>query len=124
MPATAKPKTIAQYINAAPRETREKLQVMLKCLRKAAPKAEEGLKWGMPALSYDRILFMFAAFRQHVSLYPTPGVIKAFAKELAGLKTSEGTIQFPLDKPMPLLLIRRIAVYRVKQVKEKDAKWM
>lgn len=123
MPAKSKPKTIAEYISASPAEARARLRAMLECLRKAAPKAEEGLKWGMPALSYGRILFMFVAFKQHISFYPTPAVIKAFAKELAGFKISEGTIQFPLDKPLPLLLIRRIAVYRVKEVKEKDPKW-
>jgi uncharacterized protein YdhG (YjbR/CyaY superfamily) len=124
MPAKSKPKTITEYINASPVGARARLREMLNCLRKAAPKAEEGLKWSMPALSYDRILFMFAAFKQHISLYPTPAVIKAFARELAGFKISEGTIQFPLDKPLPLMLIRRIAVFRVKEVKEKDAKWM
>ncbi len=128
MPAQAKPKTIAQYINAAPEGTRKKLQEMLECLRKAAPGAEEGLKWGMPALSYGRILFTFAGFKQHVSLFPTPAVIKAFAKELSKQpslrRASPSAIQFPLDKPLPLALIRKIARFRVQAVVEKDAKWM
>lgn len=72
----------------------------------------------------DRILFIFAGFKKHASLFPTPSVTQAFAKQLAGFNTSEGgTIQFPLDKPLPLPLIRRIAKFRVKEVREKDAKW-
>lgn len=120
----AKPKTISDYIAGAAPEARLKLRELLDCLRKVAPGAEESLKWGMPALSYDRILFMFAAFKKHISFFPTPSVTEAFAKELAGFNTSEGgTIQFPLDQPLPLPLIRRIAGFRIKEVREKDAKW-
>lgn len=109
MPAKAKPKTIDEYINARPEEAREKLRTMLDTLRKAAPGAKESLKWGTPALSYDRILFIFAAFKHHISLYPTPAVVKSFAKELSKYKTSAATIQFSLDKPLPLPLIRKVA---------------
>ncbi|MDY6982924.1 MAG: DUF1801 domain-containing protein [Pseudomonadota bacterium] len=119
-----KPKTVEGYIAAAAPQAQDRLREMLACLRKAAPKAEEALKWSSPALSYGTILFMFAAFKKHVSLYPTPSVIRAFENELKDYKTSSSTIQFPLDKPLPAKLIRRIADYRVTQVLEKGATWM
>lgn len=97
---------------------------MLKCLRDAAPNADESIKWGNPALSYDTILFIFAAHKNHISLYPTPAVIKTFAAELKPLKTSSSTIQFPLDKPLPASLVTKIASYRVMDVLENKAKWM
>ena len=123
MPGKAKPKTVTEYIEEAAPEARERLREMLECLRKAAPGAEEALKWSMPALCYDRILFTFAAFKNHISLFPTPSAVHAFARDLEKFKTSEGTIQFPLDAPLPQALIRRIASFRVREAVEKDAKW-
>jgi len=69
----------------------------------------------VPAFSYQRILFTFAAFKHHISLYPTPSAVKAFAKDLSEYKTSSSTIQFPLDKPLPLPLIHKIAAFRVRE---------
>ncbi len=123
-PNKEKPKNISEYINAAPEEAQDKLREMLASLRKAAPGAEESLKWGQPALSYEWILFQFAAFKHHISLYPTPSAVKAFAKDLSGFKTSSSTIQFPLDKPLQLSLIRKIALFRVRESEEKGVKWM
>jgi len=97
---------------------------MRACLRKAAPGAEENLKWGMPAFSQRRILFTYAGYRHHIGFYPTPDAVTAFAKDLKQFKTAKGSIQFPLDKPLPLSLIRKIAAFRVRQVNEQDAKWM
>lgn len=114
---------IAEYINAAPKEAQKKLREMLACIRKAAPGAEEGLKWGMPAFSYRRILVTFKAFKHHIGFYPTPSAVNAFAKELSKFKTAIASIQFPLDKPMPLALIRKITAFRVKESLEEDAKW-
>ena len=118
-----KPQTIEEYINAAPKDAQKRLREMLTCLRKAAPGAKEGIKWGQPALSYNRILFTFAAFKTHISLYPTPSVVKAFAKDLAEFKTSGSTIQFPLDKPLPSVLVQKISEFRVRESIEKDVKW-
>jgi len=123
-PGNKKPESITEYIDAAPEAAREKLREMLACLRKAAPGAREELKWGAPALSYQRILFTFAAFKHHVALYPTPSAVKAFAEELAEFKTSSSTIQFPLDRPLPLALIEKIAAFRVQESEERDARWM
>lgn len=119
----ARPKTITEYINSAPKETRKKLREMRACISASAPGASEGLKWGMPAFSYKRILVTFAAFKHHIGFYPTPSAVKAFAKDLAKYSTASGSIQFPLEKPLPLPLIRKITAFRVRESIEKDRKW-
>ena len=124
MAKTEKSKTVPEYIRAAPKEAQKKLREMRACLRKAAPKAQESLKWGMPAFSHKRILFTYAGFKHHIGFYPTPSAVRAFAKDLSKFKAAKGSIQFPLDKPLPLPLIRKIAAFRVKEEKDKDAKWM
>ena len=123
--ATKKPKptTVTEYINAAPKESRQKLREMRKTIRAAAPGATEGLKWSMPGYSYGRILVTFAAFKHHIGFYPTPSAVKAFSKELAAYKTASGSIQFPLDKPLPLDLVRKITAFRVRESVEEDKKW-
>jgi uncharacterized protein YdhG (YjbR/CyaY superfamily) len=118
-----KPKTVGEYIDAAPDGARRKLREIRACVRSAAPGAEEGLKWGMPAFSYERILVAFAAFTHHIGFYPTPSALKAFAKDIAKFKNAKGSVQFPLDKPLPLALIRKITKFRVKESTEAGVKW-
>ena len=124
VPKKEKPKSITEYINAAPKEARKKLREIRGCLRQAAPGADESLKWGMPAFSYHRILFTFGGYKHHIGFYPTRSALNAFAKDLSKFKTSSGTVQFPLDRPLSLPLIRKIAIFRVRESKEKDARWM
>ena len=81
------------------------------------------MKWGMPAFSFRRILVTFAAHKNHVGFYPTPSAVKAFAKELSKFNTARGSIQFPLEKPLPLPLIRKITEFRVQESLEQDRKW-
>ncbi|MGB8495754.1 MAG: DUF1801 domain-containing protein [Candidatus Acidiferrum sp.] len=119
----ARPKSITDYINATPKEARKKLREMRACIRKAAPGAKESLKWGMPAFSYRRILVTFAAFKHHIGFYPTPLAVRAFANDLRKFATAMGSIQFPLDKPLPLPLIRKITAFRVRESIEQDKKW-
>jgi|SRR5271169_4153442 len=119
----ALPKNITEYINAAPKEAQKKLRQMRPCIRTSAPGAEESLKWGMPAFSYQRILVTFAAFKHHIGFYPTPSAVSAFAKDLSKFTTSESSIRFPMDKPLPLPLIRKIASFRVREGIKKDRKW-
>jgi uncharacterized protein YdhG (YjbR/CyaY superfamily) len=119
----AHPQTIEEYIDATPKETQKKLREILFCIRKAAPGAKEGLKWGMPGFSYGRVLVTFAAFDRHIGFYPTPSAVRAFAKELSSFTTSSATIRFPLDKPLPLTLIRKITQFRVRESVEQDKKW-
>ena len=77
----------------------------------------------MPAFSYKRILVTFAAHKNHIGFYPTPSAVKAFSKELAKFNTARGSIQFLLEKPLPLPLIRRITAFRVRESIEQDQKW-
>jgi uncharacterized protein YdhG (YjbR/CyaY superfamily) len=121
--ALAKPKTVGEYLAAADQPARAKLRQIRQTVRTAAPKAVESLKWGMPAHSYKRILVMYAAFKNHVSLFPGTPTIRAFRKELARHDTSGSTVRFPLDQPLPLSLIRKLTVHRVKACLEKDGKW-
>jgi uncharacterized protein YdhG (YjbR/CyaY superfamily) len=119
----ARPSTVAEYIEAAAKEARPKLRSMRATIRKAAPGATESLKWGMPSVSYRRVLVVYAAFRNHIGFYPTPSAVKAFAKELKPYKSASGSVQFPLDDPLPLALVRRITQFRARESREKDAKW-
>lgn len=122
--AMPKPATIAEYIRSAPREAQENLRELYAILRKTAPGATEAIKWRTPVFEEKRILFAFAAFKSHVNFMPTPSVIKAFRKELAQYKIGQGSIQFPHDMRLPKALIRRMAALRVKELREKDVKWM
>src|ERR1700687_3782806 len=119
----ARPKSIAEYIHAAPKEARKKLREMRACIRASAPGAKESLKWGMPAFSYRRILVTFGAFKHHIGFFPTPAAVRAFANDLSKLATASASVQFPLEKPLPLPLIRKITAFRVRESIEKDRKW-
>ena len=123
MVSKLKPTNIEEYINAAPVDLQKKLIQLHDCIRKAAPGAIENLKWNMPAYSYDKILVTFAVFKHHIGFYPMPSAIKAFAKDLAKYKTAEGSVQFPHDQPLPLALIRKIVMFRVKESKDGVIKW-
>jgi uncharacterized protein YdhG (YjbR/CyaY superfamily) len=120
----ARPKTVAEYIDAAPKESRAKLKEMRGILKKAAPGASEAIKWGAPTLAYKRILFAYNAIKGNISFMPTPPVIKAFAKEIKGYASGKATVKVPLEKPLPKSLITKMAKYRVKESKEKDVRWM
>jgi uncharacterized protein YdhG (YjbR/CyaY superfamily) len=121
-PKRARPKSISEYINAAPKEAQKKLREMRACIRESAPGAAESMKWGMLTLSYRRILVVFAAHKNHIGFYPTPSAVKAFAKDLSKFATAKGSIQFPLEKPLPLSLIRKITAFRVRESIEEDKK--
>lgn len=123
MPRT-RPQTISEYISFAPREAQQHLQKLYAVLKKAAPNATEAIKWGSPVFEEGRILFAFSAHKSHINFAPTPAALDAFRDELAKHKTGKGTLQIPYDKPVPVDLIRRIALFRVKDVRENDARWM
>lgn len=116
--------TVAEYIAQASKPAQKRLREMRALLKKAAPKATEAIKWGVPTFSHTRILFAYGAYKTHVSLMPTPPVVKMFAKELKDYKTSKAGIRFSLEKPLPKAIITKIAKRRVKESKEKDIRWM
>ena len=119
-----KPTTVDEYIKAAPKEAQEMLREIRAVLKKVAPKAREALKWGSPVFEEGRILFSYSAHKSHLNFSPTGPAMKPFKAELAKFKTGKDTIQFPYDKPLPKALIRKVATFRAKQVKESDARWM
>ena len=121
---TTKPTTVDQYINAAPMEAREKLIEIREILKNVAPNATEALKWGSPVFEEKRILFAYTAFKSHLNFMPTHSSMIPFKKELAKYITGKDTIQFPYNKPLPKTLIRKIATFRARDVRENDARWM
>lgn len=118
-----KPASIEEYIDASAPEVQERLWKLHECIRKAAPGATEGLKWGMPAYLYDKILVTFAVFKNHIGFYPMATAIQAFAESLAKYKTAEGSVQFSLNMPLPLPLITKMVKFRVKESKAGTIKW-
>jgi uncharacterized protein YdhG (YjbR/CyaY superfamily) len=122
--AKSKSKTVTEYINAAPKEARENLRELRSILREVAPEAKETLKWGSPVFEEKRILFSYTAFKLHLNFMPTRSTLAFFKDELATYTTGKDTIQLPYDKPLPKALIRKIAAYRARDVRENDARWM
>jgi uncharacterized protein YdhG (YjbR/CyaY superfamily) len=117
------PSSIEEYIEAAPAETQDKLLQLHEAIRSCAPGAVEGLKWRMPAYSYQKILVTWAVFRNHIGFYPMPSAIKAFANDLKNYNTAKGSVQFPLDRKLPVPLIKKMVKFRVKESKEGTIKW-
>ncbi len=107
--------TIDAYIGACPKEVRTTLEKLRATIRTAAPDATEAIKYGLATFVYHGNLVHFGAFKNHIGFYPAPSGIRAFAKELASYKVSTGAIQFPLDKPLPLSLIKKIVLFRVEE---------
>lgn len=120
----AKPKTVEEYIKSAPEYAKEKLNEIRSLLKSLVPNASEELKWGQPVFIEKRILFSYAAFKNHLTFMATGPALEPFRSELSALKTGKDTIQLDYNKPLPKDLIKRIAQYRHKDVIENDAKWM
>ena len=120
----SKPNTVDQYIQAAPEHARQKLSELRSLLKSVAPNASEDLKWGRPVLIEKRILFSYAAFKNHITWMPTGPALIPFSEELSTFKTGKDTIQFPYDQPLPEELIKKIAAFRYRDVMENDARWM
>jgi uncharacterized protein YdhG (YjbR/CyaY superfamily) len=107
--------TIEEYIATFPYHIQKKLKEIRATIKKAAPEAEEKISYQMPAFNLKGNLVYFAGYTSHIGFYPTSSGVEAFKKELAGYKTSKGTIHFPIDKPLPLDLIANIVVFRLKE---------
>ena len=113
----AAPKTVSEYLARVPRPARSVLAKLRSAVRSRVPKnAVEVISYGIPALKTDKVLVWYAAFSDHCSLFPTSSVIEQFKNELKPYATSKGTILFPLDKPLPVALIKRIVKARVSQI--------
>lgn len=108
-------KTIDEYISQFPSDVAKKLVSFKKTIQEVAPQATEAIKYGIPTFTLNGNLVHFAAYTSHIGFYPTPSAIEHFKKELSDYKMAKGSIQFPLNTPLPFPLIRRIVEYRVKQ---------
>ena len=109
------PRDIDEYIAAFPKNIQGLLQQMRHAIREAAPQAQEAISYQMPAFKQNGTLVYFAAFKNHLSLFPTGSGVEAFKEKLTKYNTSKGTIQFPLDEPLSLDLIKEIVRFKVKQ---------
>ena len=107
---------IDEFIGSFPPDVRRILEKMRKTIHKAAPEAEEAMRYGIPTFRLnDENLVHFSAFAKHIGFYPNPSAIVAFKKELSAYKGAKGSVQFPLNKPIPFDLVKRIVKFRVKE---------
>lgn len=106
-------RTMDEYIAAFPQDVREILTKIRMVIREVAPEAEETIKYRIPTYVLHGNLVHFAVFKSHISLFPAPSGIEAFLSETAAYRTGKGTLQFPLDQPIPYELIRRIVKFRM-----------
>lgn len=112
---TALAPEVDAYIAAFPKDTQLRLKKIRAVIRKAAPEAEEGIGYGMPAYTFHGPLVYFAGYDRHIGFYPGAALITHFGKEISAYKSAKGSVQFPLDKPFPLDLVARIVAFRVKE---------
>lgn len=109
------PKSIDDYIARFPSEVQKILKKIRMTIRKAAPDAEEAIKYQMPTFVQNGNLVHFAAYKSHIGFYPAPRAIEQFKKELSRYEGAKGTVRFSLDEPIPFELIDRIVKFRVKK---------
>ncbi|MDD5037702.1 MAG: DUF1801 domain-containing protein [Dehalococcoidales bacterium] len=113
--------TIDEYIKTFPEDIQSILEKMRQTIREAAPGAIEAISYQMPTFKLNgKNLVHFAAWAKHIGFYPTPSGTEAFQKELSPYKAAKGSVQFPLDKPMPFDLVEKIVIFRVKETLKKE----
>ena len=113
------PKNIDDYVERFPKEVQQLLKKMRLTIRKAAPKAKEKISYGIPTFTLDGYRVYFAAYKSHIGFYPGAAAITEFKKELSAYQGAEGSVQFPLDEPLPLALVSRMVKFRMKQSSSK-----
>ncbi|MEO8109217.1 MAG: DUF1801 domain-containing protein [Ginsengibacter sp.] len=122
---TTKAANVNEYINSFPKATQKVLEQVRKTIKKAAPAAEESINYAMPAYKLNgKPLVYFAGYENHIGLYATPSGHTAFEEELSKYKQGKGSVQFPLDGPMPLDLITRIVKFRAQGNEEKEKNFL
>ncbi len=109
------PATVDAYMEALPEKERTILSNLRKTIKATAPKADEEISYGMPGYKYHGMLVYFAAFKNHCSFFPGTSILEQFGKEVKPFKTSKGTLQFTVDKPIPASLVKKIVKERMKQ---------
>jgi uncharacterized protein YdhG (YjbR/CyaY superfamily) len=114
--------SIDEYIATFPEETQKILQELRATIQACAPDAQEKISYQMPTFDLEGNLIHFAAFKNHIGFYPTPSGTEAFKRELSIYQGAKGSIKFPIDKPLPMELIREIVKFRVAENLEKAKK--
>lgn len=115
-----KPKDINDYIGSFPPATQKLLEEMRSTIQKAAPDAVEAISYAMPTFKLNgKNLVHFAGYEKHIGFYATPTGHEAFAEDLSKYKQGKGSVQFPIDEPLPLGLVQRIVKFRVKEMDKK-----
>jgi len=114
-------KTIDEYLNALPEDVRKTLDKLYKAIKSAAPNAEELISYGMPAFKHHGMLVYFAAFKNHCSFFPGSSQIVQLYDELKSFKTSKGTIQFTVEKPLPVSVVKKIVKARMEENEAKQS---
>jgi uncharacterized protein YdhG (YjbR/CyaY superfamily) len=114
--------SIDEYIAGFPKDVQDILEKLRVTIRKAAPDAKETINYAIPTFTLEGNLVHFAAFKNHIGFYPAPSGIQAFKKELSVFEGAKGSVQFPIDKPLPLSLVTKIVKFRVKENLEKAKK--
>jgi len=117
----AKANNVNEYISGFPKDVQGILEKLRTTIKKAAPGAEELINYGVPAFRLNGNLVFFAAHKNHIGFYPAPSGIEAFKKELAAYEGAKGSVQFPIEKPLPFSLITKIVKFRIKENLEKAA---
>ena len=112
-------KDVDKYISGFPKDVQTILEKLRATIRKAAPEADEIINYGIPTFTLRGNLVHFAAFKKHIGFYPTPTGIDKFKDELSAYEMAKGSVQFPLDQPLPLDLISKIVEFRVKENMER-----
>jgi len=115
-------KNIDEYIAGFPRDIRAILEELRVTIAKAAPQAVETINYQIPTFTVQGNLVHFAAYKNHIGFYPTPSGIEAFKKELSAYEGAKGSVQFPINEPLPLKLITKIVKFRVKENLERAEK--
>src|SRR5215467_1806741 len=108
-------RTVDEYLSRLPKTAKDNVEGLRKTIRRAAPQAEEVISYNMPAFKWNGMLVWYAAYKKHIGFYPRPSRIEAFKDELADYKTSKGAIQFPLEKGIPVSLVKKIVKFRLKE---------
>lgn len=120
MKTASSPQNIDRYIAGFPRDVQKILKQIRTTIKRAAPDADEAMKYGIPTFVLNQNLVHFAAHKNHIGFYPTPSAIEAFKNQLSEYESAKGSVQFPIDKAVPLSLIEQIVKFRVKEARAKS----
>jgi uncharacterized protein YdhG (YjbR/CyaY superfamily) len=121
MKRSAAARSVSEYLKTAPKAARPKLVQLRAIVKATVPQAEEGISYKMPYYKYHGALVGFAAFKDHIGFFPG-SIVKEFKRELEGFETARGSVRFPLDKPLPAALIKKLLKARMKRNEDKKKK--